>query len=69
MREELAEASSRVCVAVAHVLAEIGSLNDIGLFSDLLSLPEWQDEERGALLFAMCFIAERSSAPVPRDHG
>ncbi len=61
MREELANDNSSVRLAATALLEELGELDDIGLFSDLLSLPESDDEderERDALIHAMKTLAE-----------
>jgi hypothetical protein len=61
MREHLAHEDSAVRLAATGILGEIGELEDIGLLSDLLSLPESADEhaqERPALVEAMRRIAE-----------
>jgi hypothetical protein len=61
MREHLAHENSAVRLASTRILADIGELQDIGLLSDLLSLPESADEqeqERPALIEAMRRIAE-----------
>jgi hypothetical protein len=47
-------------------LAEIGELRDIGMFADLLAMPELPDEgpeERGALAAAMERLASRLQEP------
>jgi hypothetical protein len=56
VREKLCDADSAVRVRAAVKLGEIGTLDDIGFLSDLLSLPYSLDEhpkERAALLHAM----------------
>jgi hypothetical protein len=61
MREHLAHENSAVRLAATGILGSIGELDDIGLLSDLLSLPESADEherERPALIQAMRQIAE-----------
>jgi hypothetical protein len=55
-----------VRVAAAGLLAEIGELRDIGMFADLLAMPELPDEgpeERGALAAAMERLASRLQEP------
>lgn len=61
LRLRLADASPRVRERAARLLAEIGSLDDVALFSDLLSLRPATDEaphERQVLLEAMRALAE-----------
>jgi hypothetical protein len=56
VREKLCDVDPAVRVQAAVELGEIGSLDDIGLLSDLLSLPYSLDEhpkERAALVHAM----------------
>lgn len=62
IRERLADVSGPVRQKAARLLGEIGTLDDIALFSDLLALPPAADEdpnERQALLDAMRALAER----------
>jgi hypothetical protein len=64
VRELLADSSPKVRMQAAKVLAKIGSLDDVALFSDLLNLPPQTDEtpqEREILLEAMQSLAERRS--------
>lgn len=63
MREELADPNPSVRLAATSLLEELGELDDVGLLSDLLSLPESDKEderERDALIHAMKRIAEGS---------
>ena len=63
MRERLADDDAPVRVAACRLIAKIGDLDDIGLLSDLLALPESSDEdpiERDAIATAMTTIAERN---------
>ena len=56
IRAELANDSAVVRLEAIDVLGRIGTLDDIGLLSDLLSLPPLKDEhsdERNALARAM----------------
>jgi hypothetical protein len=58
----LADEIAEVRIAAAEVLAEIGSLRDIGIISDLLSMPTLSDEatdERLVLAHAMEKLAKR----------
>jgi hypothetical protein len=60
LRAELAADDPRVRLAAIELLARIGELADVGLFSDLLTLPPLADEdprERPAMLRAMQTIA------------
>jgi hypothetical protein len=64
IRERLADDEAPVRIAASHLIAKIGDLDDIGLLSDLLALPESSDEdpnERDAIIGAMSTIAERDS--------
>ena len=63
IRESLADDVAPVRIAATHLIAKIGDLDDVGLLSDLLALPESSDEdenERDALTAAMWTIAERN---------
>jgi hypothetical protein len=56
VREKLCDADAAVRIHAALELGEIGTLDDIGLLSDVLSLPCSEDEhpkERAAILHAM----------------
>lgn len=62
IRERLADVSPRVRIHAARLLGEIGTLDDVALCFDLLSLPTVADEtsdERQAILDAMRQLAER----------
>ena len=61
VRDSLADGNAQVRLAALSILARIGSLEDIGLLSDLLALPLAADEhpdERAALIRTMRSIAE-----------
>lgn len=61
IRERLADVSSLVRLNAARLLGQIGSLDDIALLSDLLTLPPAADEdpnERQMLLDAMRALVE-----------
>jgi len=63
IRERLADDDASVRIAASHMIAKIGDLDDIGLLSDLLGLPDSSDEdpnERDAITAAMRTIAERN---------
>jgi hypothetical protein len=63
LRVELAADDPRVRLAAIELLGTIGTLADVGLFSDLLALPSLADEdpgERPALLRAMQKMAGAS---------
>ena len=63
IRERLADDDAPVRIAASHLIAKIGDLDDIGLLSDLLALPESSDEdpnERDAITAAMRTIAEQN---------
>ena len=63
IRERLADDDASVRIAASRLIAKIGNLDDIGLLSDLLALPESSDEdpnERDAITAAMRTIAERN---------
>ena len=60
IRERLADVSALVRLQAARLLGEIGTLDDVALVSDLLSLPPAADEnpqERQVLLDAMRALA------------
>lgn len=59
LRKRLASGNSAERTFAAHVLGQLGSLNDIGLLQDLLVLPEMKAEspERAAYLNAMKTLA------------
>lgn len=62
VRERLADEYPAIRFAAAQILREAGTLDDVALLSDLLSLPHLADEhsyERQALLDAMWAIAHR----------
>ena len=62
VRERLADDNPAVRFAATQILREAGTLDDVALFSDLLSLPHSADEhsyERRALFDAMWTIAHR----------
>jgi hypothetical protein len=68
IRERLADDSARVRIAASRLVAKIGDLDDIGLFSDLLALPKSDDEapnERDAMTVAMRALAERQDLTSP----
>jgi hypothetical protein len=61
IRASLTDSNAQVRLAALAILARIGSLEDIGLLSDLLALPLAADEhpeERAALIRTMRSIAE-----------
>lgn len=61
IRDKLADDEALVRIAATVLIAKIGDLDDVGLLSDLLALPESSDEdenERDALTGAMRTIAE-----------
>ncbi len=61
LRDFLADSDAQVRLAALDILPRIGTLEDIGLLSDLLALPPAADEhpvERAALLRTMRGIAE-----------
>ena len=63
IRERLADDDAAVRIAASRLIAKIGDLDDIGLLSDLLALPESSDEapdERDAITAAMRTIAEQN---------
>ncbi|MEK6249891.1 MAG: hypothetical protein N2C12_17025 [Planctomycetales bacterium] len=60
MRKILADDQLEVRLAAASLLEELGDLDDIGLLSDLLSLPT-ENEERYALLHVMRGISEKTT--------
>ncbi len=63
IRERLADDDARVRIAASRLIAKMGDLDDIGLLSDLLALPQSSDEdpiERDAITTAMKTIAERN---------
>ena len=70
LRERLADVISDVRLAATELLGQLGDLEDVGLLSDLLSLPAADDEnarERPALVGAMNRIAQRGeqrSSPI-----
>ena len=56
IRSDLANESAAIRIEAASILGDIGDLNDIGLFSDLLSLPPATDEnpqERSEMVAVM----------------
>lgn len=59
LRKRLASDNSAERIFAAHVLGQLGSLNDIALLQDLLALPEMKAEspERAAYLSAMNYLA------------
>ena len=59
LRSRLASDNSAERTFAAHVLGQLGSLNDIGLLQDLLALPEMKAEsaERAAYLSAINYLA------------
>lgn len=62
IRVRLADANAEARLAAIDLLSESGTLDDITLLSDLVSLPRLDDEdprERKALLDAMWAIAHR----------
>ncbi|MGH9549508.1 MAG: HEAT repeat domain-containing protein, partial [Terriglobales bacterium] len=62
VRERLADENPAVRFAATQLLGEAGTLDDVALLSDLLSLPHSSDghsHERQALLDAMWTIAHR----------
>ena len=62
IREQLADVNSEARLAAIDLLREAGTLDDVALLSDLLSLPANADEdprERKELLDAMWAIAHR----------
>jgi len=65
MRGALADNSAAVRLGAAFLLERLGTLDDIGLLTDLLSLPPLEDEdprERPALLHAMQTLSRAPSA-------
>lgn len=63
VRFELANVDPRIRLGSVRILARIGTLDDIGMLSDLLVLPEQEDEapgERNALLDALVAISRRN---------
>ncbi|HQU45016.1 MAG TPA: hypothetical protein PK867_19525 [Pirellulales bacterium] len=62
IRQRLADTDPAVRLAATQLLRDAGTLDDVALLSDLVSLPRSADEhsyERGALLDAMWTIAHR----------
>jgi HEAT repeat protein len=62
VRERLADDNPAVRFAATQLLRAVGTLDDVALLSDLLSLPRSADEhsyERRALVDAMWAIAHR----------
>jgi hypothetical protein len=62
VREQLADANPEARLAAIDLIKEAGTLGDVALLSDLVSLPRDEDEdprERKALLDAMWAIAHR----------
>jgi hypothetical protein len=62
VRERLADTSATVRLAATRLLGQAGTLDDVALLSDLVSLPRAADEapgERQTLLAAMWSIARR----------
>lgn len=63
IRERLADANPAVRLAATELLRDAGTLDDVSLLSDLVSLPHAADEhsyERRALLYAIWVIAHRA---------
>ncbi len=64
IRFELANAEPRIRLRAVRLLGRTGILDDIGMLSDLLALPEPKDEtpgERNALLNALVAISRRNT--------
>jgi hypothetical protein len=62
VRERLADTNASVRLAATRLLGQAGTLDDVTLLSDLVSLPPMANEdsrERGGLLDAMWTIAHR----------
>jgi hypothetical protein len=67
-RELICAESAKVRILAAHALGRLGTLDDIGLLSDLLGLPRWEREEpreRPALLRAMRRLGRQGLSAKP----
>jgi hypothetical protein len=65
-RELVSSGSAKVRIQAARALGRLGTLDDVGLLSDLLCLPPWPGEEpreRPALLQAMQRLGRAGAAP------